>query len=457
MRREAVRHRGAVLIVVMLIAAVLASLSLVYSRSVRVEMRAVDNAAGAAQARAIAEAAAQVVMTLGSEAPVEAVEIGEGGAYWIIRPDPESDLTHDFGIVDEAAKLNLNAASEEMLLKLPEMNEDLAGVIIDWRDRDDQISSAGGSESEYYLVLADPYLAKNASLESLEELLLLRGYTALELYGEDANRNGVLDDNENDGDASSPPDDADGQLDRGLLAYVTVYSREPQQNPRGETFNVNDNNAHRGLEQFMAGLWGDDRADEVTDRIRDRRTHRNAIDLFFKSEMTLEEFVQVAHRLSYGGRGRRSLINVNTAPREVLMTLPGLTDADADALIAYRGGTDQTGAPSANGQTPPQTSANLDSVAWVTQVLDREKAIGIGSQITTVSYQYSADIVAVAPGGRAFERFRLVYDVSDGSPRVLVWQRLTHLGWPLDRTLLEALRSGTPVDRLPRSNDGRML
>ena len=47
------------------------------------------------------------------------------------------------------------------------------------------------------------------------------------LYGEDANLNGILDPNENDGDVLPPTDNADGLLQPGLLEYVTIYSQEP--------------------------------------------------------------------------------------------------------------------------------------------------------------------------------------------------------------------------------------
>ena len=75
-------------------------------------------------------------------------------------------------------------------------------------------------------MMDDPYLAKDESFETVEELLLVRDITALELYGEDKNRNGILDENENDASDSDPPDNRDGKLDRGLFDFVTVYSKE---------------------------------------------------------------------------------------------------------------------------------------------------------------------------------------------------------------------------------------
>src|SRR6266700_6870174 len=53
------------------------------------------------------------------------------------------------------------------------------------------------------------------------------------ILGEDTNRNGVLNANEDDGDASAPRDDQNGQLLAGLREYVTVYSREPATSAAG--------------------------------------------------------------------------------------------------------------------------------------------------------------------------------------------------------------------------------
>ncbi len=105
------------------------------------------------------------------------------------------------------------------------MTSELADAILDFIDEDDDPRSAG-AESDYYQSLTPPYRAKNGPLRSLDELLLVSGVTPRLLYGEDANRNGVLDPNEDDGELSYPSDDSNGTLDRGWLPYLTLYSHE---------------------------------------------------------------------------------------------------------------------------------------------------------------------------------------------------------------------------------------
>ncbi len=113
-----------------------------------------------------------------------------------------------------------------------------------------------------------------------------------------------------------------------------------------------------------------------------------------------------------------------------MLCLPGLEESDADALVSYR----------------EANSDELDSIAWVTQVLDQEKATGIGSYITVRSYQYSADIVCLSGNGRAYKRYRAILDTQDGTPRVVYWRSLTHFGWPLQPEIVAALRKGQPLN-----------
>ena len=57
--------------------------------------------------------------------------------------------------------------------------EDLTAALIDWIDKDDEVyNTLGiGAESNYYESLEHPYPCKNAPLDSLEELGLIRGFT----------------------------------------------------------------------------------------------------------------------------------------------------------------------------------------------------------------------------------------------------------------------------------------
>ena len=108
------------------------------------------------------------------------------------------------------------------------------------------------------------------------------------------------------------------------------------------------------------------------------------------------------------------------------MCLPELDESDVDALLA--------------GRLDP--NADLTTIAWVAGVLPGEKAAAIGGQITTRSSQFSADVLGVSGDGRAYKRYRAIVDAGGGTPRILSWCELTHLGWPLDPEIIATLRSG---------------
>ena len=192
------------------------------------------------------------------------------GYFSVVAPvvtDAQSK-TIRFGLSNESGKLNLNilATEEEevegdavnRLMYIPNMTEEIASAILDWIDEDED-PRPYGVESDYYSTLESPYYAKNAPLESLDELLLVRDVTPEMLYGEDTNRNGILDPNENDGDATLPLDNADGVLDVGWFAYLTVHSREINIRPDGsEKVNVNQTMLTELYDQLETELGPDE-------------------------------------------------------------------------------------------------------------------------------------------------------------------------------------------------------
>ena len=137
-------------------------------------------------------------------------------------------------VVDEASKLNVNTATKEQLLGLPDMVEEIADAIIDWRDNDDT-PSAGGAEAGYYENLQFGYMTRNGPFRTIRELLMVKDVTEELLYGEDTNFNGQLDYNERDGDESPPADDGDSELDLGWIAYLTCYSSGDNGSGTGQT------------------------------------------------------------------------------------------------------------------------------------------------------------------------------------------------------------------------------
>ncbi|NOX57029.1 MAG: general secretion pathway protein GspK [Planctomycetes bacterium] len=261
-------RRGSVLLAVLVIVAMLSLGAYTFSEIMVTEAEGTAMFGRAVQARLFADSAIDLVLAVLATGATDVdlyhdpeqfqhylvrdSDRARGRGYFAVVAPVETDTSAQsirFGLIDESAKLNLNsllsdsdADPDELRLRLmylPNMTEEIADAILDWLDKDDE-QRQFGAESDYYLTLDPPYEAKNGPMESLEELLLVAGVTPELLYGEDANRNGLLDPNEDDGDLSPPDDNADGILDLGWSAYLTVYSRESNLRADGsEKINLN--------------------------------------------------------------------------------------------------------------------------------------------------------------------------------------------------------------------------
>lgn len=427
-------ERGAVLVLVLLVLITVVALTLSLGRDVRVEVAVARERADAVLLDAIVDTASQRALaevraedeagdTLfetwrDDQARFAGVEFG-GGRYWYLltEPDPGDGREVRYGLRDTAGLLDVNTATRDQLLALPGITDEAADGIIDWRDEDDEAGEQG-AESSYYVTLDPPYQAKNAPIESLDELLRIKGIDAAMLYGEDRNRNGILDPDEDDGDRSFPPDDADGQLDRGLIDYLTVFSRDLNQTHDGRARLVWADADPQELDARL-GEAGLDQAGR--DRVRfAKMSGQNASSLgeiVFRAGLTdpaqvavILDQVTVSAEPIIPGR-----INVNTAPREVLAGLNGLEADDVDAILTRR----------------LDPTLDLSTPAWLLGVMPLDKFAGLVDQVTARSDQFLVQIVALLDDRPRFRRVELLIDRNFVPVRVLTWRDLTGLGFPL--------------------------
>jgi DNA uptake protein ComE-like DNA-binding protein len=353
----------------------------------------------------------------------KSAELHVGDAlFWFLGRDLNQRPTNEpvFGLVDEASKLNLNTATRSMLEALPGMTPELADAIVAWRSR----NPTGGGDSMYGR-LEPPRLNKAGPFETVDELRLVYGATLEVIFGEDTNRNGVLDDNENDGEGSAPRDNADGLIQPGILEYVTVYSRQPNTRANGgRRINITTAQTRQQLGQLLQQRFGGQRRDQIMNAIGPGEL-RSVAEFMVASRMTPEEFGQVRNEITASnGNTVQGLVNINTASETVLACIPGIGPENAGALVAYR-------------LAHPEA---LTSMAWITQILGRNAVTRAGPYITDQSYQFCADVVAVGRSGRGYCREKTIFDMSSGTPRIIYHQDLTAYGWPLGAQIRQALR-----------------
>lgn len=155
----------------------------------------------------------------------------------------EGDVGDDRYVVrifNEAGRINLNTMNDQNKIILDNLlinlgvPKDTADTIVDsaldWVDKN-PFHRLSGAEDDYYQSLPNPYKAKNAPFDTVEELLLVKGVT---------------------------PDILFGTKDRkGLIQFVTVY---------GGASRINVNVAPKEVIMALPGV-----TEDTADRIIDRR------------------------------------------------------------------------------------------------------------------------------------------------------------------------------------------
>lgn len=428
---------ASVLIVVLWVLFGLIAITVYFAHSMTFEMRSSDNRLAGVEAEQAIEGARRYftcvlsnlntvgVLPDASSYAHEAVAVGNAH-FWVIGRTLEQDTsmatTAHFGLVDESSKFNLNNVPSNILINLPRMTPELVANILAWRSTN-TTSLSGGAESDTYMNVQPPYLCKNSPFESTDELRLIYNMDMDVLYGEDANLNGVLDPSENDGDTLAPTDNMDGQLNPGLMEYVTVYSREPSTftftNTAGVVTNMTRANVTTaaGLDTLrtnLTAILGQQRAQQIIPQ-GSTTTFTCPLQFYMSRNVAQTEIPMI----EAGVRGSNivGLLNVNTASLAALQAIPGLDTGLGQQLVNYR----------------LSNTNNLNTIAWVTQVLDANTVAQVGPYLTGRGYQYSADIAALGHNGRGYRRQKFIFDTSKGVPVILHRQDLSYLGWALGK------------------------
>jgi hypothetical protein len=204
------------------------------------------------------------------------------------------------------------------------------------------------------------------------------------------------------------------------------------------------------LREVLQKGISNERAEQIIAQARSAGGNfNNVFDFAAKSGIGAAELSKVIDRLSsVDEKTAKGLVNVYTAPREVLLCVPGLESGDVDSLLAAR-----------DGHVAAESDTAPPDMAWVAEALTKEKAAAAGDKLTNRSFQYTADILAVSGDGRAFKRVRITVDGRKSPPVITRRKELSAYGWPLPEDMRETLRSGSALptrvaNALPQGQGG---
>ena len=400
--------------------------------------------------------------------------------------------SNEVGLIDESAKLNLNAlplephkrrVARKMLLALPAMTEQIADAILDWMDEDDEPSEFG-AESSFYATLNPPRWPKQSRIESLDELLQVRGVTRELLYGgtdstaawsdfltlnsreRNLRRDGSPKINVNHPDLVELFDSLQAEFNIDVARFVVAWRLagntegvesqrdEPDRDDNSEEAKkVREKNAKTRAKKQL-GDFDDDEPSKSSDVASTDATKagakppilRGGLDLsrkpayFVRSLWDLiacnvridvdrretilkspwphdpatidrvlrdiSDRLTITHATAISGR-----ININQASRPVLLSIPSMTEAQADAILAAQ----------LKAKSPSYRWRHEQSLAWLLdeRLLDLAQLRQLAPYLTTGGDVFRGISVGHIDGTRIATQIEFVIDASRTPANVL--------------------------------------
>ena len=485
------RKRGVVLLMVLVVIVGLAFSSYAFTTVMQAEQDAAQMTSRRIQSRYLVDSGVEAARLFLSQTDAAIME--QGGVYnnatqfqsLIVFTDSDEQLQgyatfmapamddlgmqsgFRYGLTDESTKLNLNVlptldqqapgVAVQLLLALPGMTDEVADCILDYIDADDEPRDYG-VEVEYYSGLSPPYAPTNGPLESIEELLMVRGVTPELLFGYDDNHNGVIDGNESSASGGISPDMA-----LGWANYLTLWSKERNYTAEGLPriyLNQPDmQTLYDELSTVFSGEWanfivgmriygpytGEDEPNagvlpgvldltqeptydfnqvlDIVDAVVEVQFEgvddpvilsspvRSELGLGLSLPMLLENCTTVPAD-AIPGR-----VNIAQCPRAVMLGIPGMTEELADTIIDRRE------------LERDDEDPNRDFETWllVEGLVDLSTMRSLMPFVCVGGDVYRAEIVGYYNDGMAASRAEVVIDRTGAFPRIVFWRDKSHL------------------------------
>jgi type II secretory pathway component PulK len=376
-----------------------------------------------------------------------------------------------------------SSSARSLLMAIPGMTEHVADAILDWLDEDDDAREFG-CESDYYATLNPPYAPKNGPLDTVEELLRVRGVTPQLLFGADANRNGQIDPNESaatlenqtlksaglpaagaqaQGGATAPA----GSMDRGWASYFTLHSRERNLTPDGKPRIYLNNPDLKMLYDELAAVFPQEWAvfivayrqggsySGATTTTQPLTAAGHQIDFNYKSQTNFTQVLDLV--------GAATQVKFTDMPQAIIVQSPFKNDIGAmngfmPMLMDYvsvnpaatvPGRININQAPAAiirgiPGMTPTVADQILTSrkqeydpdkpnrrhETWLLTegIVDITTMKLLQPFITCGGHVYRSQVVGYFQSGEAAARSEVIFDATGLLPRVVLWRDMSHLG-----------------------------
>ncbi|MFT5527107.1 MAG: type II secretory pathway component PulK [Pirellulaceae bacterium] len=421
------------------------------------------------------------------------------GNFTIIGPalDTQGSLAGArYGLEDESSRLNLNTllaaeeqtaeAGRDLLMALPGMTFEIADSILDWIDIDDGARDYG-VESDYYGTLNPPYACKNGPLDTVEELLLIRGVSPQLLFGRDINRNGTVDAFEMMSQSTSDTTVTTNvdMTDRGWSGYLTLHSLEKNFSAQGfARIDVNQEDLaslYEELDTVFSSEWANfivayrqfgpatnssgnavsASSIKIDTSVAASTSLFQVLDLIgaqvqvpaegdnepktlrspFAEEIgamglylpLLMDNITINSSETIPGR-----ININQAPYELLLGIPGITEEIVEQIIQERE------------YEPALEDLNRTFETWIMArgIVTLQEMKTLQPFINGGGDVFRGQVIGYFEDGSASSRVEILLDRTTDIPKLIQWRDLSQLGrgYPLETLGVQLNMDATPVE-----------
>lgn len=224
-------------------------------------------------------------------------------------------------IIDAGSLVNLNTANEEQLRRMNLTEEQIASLR-DWVTN--QLTpSAQGAKDEFYNQLTVPYNTKLQAMDTVDELLLVKGFDPATIY--------------------EPPQNVSGQLlvsgnaaDQPAIADISTVDSVSQNIRSNGQARVNANTAN--LQQLVQAGLDQQTAQAIINRRNQTGTFTTLGQIFATPNLNTNQAEQILNNVTVSNdtfvNGK---INLNTANEAVLNTIPDMTEGLLQDILSRQG------------------------------------------------------------------------------------------------------------------------
>ena len=389
------KRRGAVMVLTLLVLAGLVAILVAATAESRMAFKAGLNRMEARRADIAADAACQYVIA--ALATQSKTAITPNDAWQTLGTNGDERFTYGnesfrIQVVDAAARINLNNVGQTQLQQM-NFTQDQIDSLLDWRSAG-QTARANGAKDDYYNSLPHPYNTALRPFKSVDELLLVKGFTAQDLMKTLDQQEGVGMNNTSTTTTISSQTGAPTPI---LYDLLTVDSVSQDVGPNGQPkLGVNSGRANM---QALLGLGlPPNLAGAILQRRLSGRPFTSMAQVLALPGVNTRTAAIILNGLSITGNARvTGKLDLNTVTADVLNTIPNITTDQAQAILQQQ----QTGFTSLGqlASLPGMSNRDLQNFADLFSVNTQSFVVRIEAQAgdTRKAYEATLSIEGATP------------------------------------------------------------